>query len=736
MFAGAGLLFVVEPMLAKVALPLFGGAPSVWNAALVFYQSMLLAGYLYAWAATKWLERRTQIAAHVAVALLCLISVPPRIPHGWEPPPNGDPVWALLGMLAVTVGLPFFFLSSSTPVLQRWFAQSMHRSSKDPYFLYSASNAGSLIGLLGYPFLVEPTLRLGTQSRWWGYGYIAFVGLTILCGALIWRTQPGTPLPANEELEQTVDRIPFRRRARWIALAFVPSSLMMGVTTGLTTDVPAIPLLWVIPLALYLLSFILVFARRPLISHQWLVRRLPLFLILTLLPAISKIEMPFSVLFPLYLITLFAVAMVCHGELAGSRPSATHLAEFYLWISVGGVLGGVFNALLAPVIFNTVLELPLALIFAAFLRPAPVSEPETTTSAARRNDWLLPALLAMTMAIVIEVLSHLAHRQTHAERFAIYILVFGYSALWCLSFGKRPRRFALGMAALLVAGSLYQGPYGAPLFRKRNFFGVVRVVNDPSGRSRYLFFGAIVHGIQNLDPAKSREPLSYYTRSGPAGGILDSLNARRFQSSSGAVREPRWAVIGLGAGSMACYRTPGEPLTFYEINPAIVHIASDPRLFTFLTQCAPRADIVLGDARLRLRDAPDGSYDLIVLDAFSGDTVPMHLLTREALALYLRKLAPGGILAFHISNLHLRLEPPLAALAHDAQLVSIIDNDTRLTPAQEAEGKLASRWMVMARSRADLGELASNPQWQPAAPDPNVPVWTDDYSSLARVIIW
>ena len=734
MFAGAGLLFVVEPMMAKMALPLFGGAPSVWNAALVFYQAMLLAGYLYAWAAGKWLGRRMQIVVHLCVALLCLLALPPRIPHGWEPPATGDPVWSLLGILAVAVGLPFFFLSSSTPMLQRWFAQSAHRSANDPYFLYSASNAGSLIGLLGYPFLLEPTLRLGTQSRWWGFGYAVFAGLTLVCGALIWRAQPVAPDAANTAPEPAEDRVPVSSRLRWIALAFVPSSLMMGVTTGLTTDVPAIPLLWVIPLAVYLLSFIFVFARRPLISHRWLIRRLPLLLLLTLLPAISKIELPFSVLFPLYLVTLFAVAMVCHGELARSRPPARHLAEFYLWISLGGVLGGVFNALLAPVLFNTVLELPLALIFAAFLRPASDPQPGAATKDKRRNDWLQPAALGLTMAAVIEIASHLADRQLHAMRFVIYILVFGYSMLWCLSFARRPRRFALGMSALLLAGSLYQGPYGAPLFRKRNFFGVLRVVDGPPGKFRYLFFGAIVHGMQNLDPAKSREPLSYYTRSGPVGSIFDSLSSR--PPEAGAARDPRWAVIGLGAGSMACYRTPGESLTFYEINPAAVEIASDPHLFTFLSQCAPRARIVLGDARLRLRDAPDGSYDLIVLDAFSGDTVPMHLLTREAVALYLRKLAPGGLLAFHISNLHLRLEPPLAALAHDAGLTSMIDVDTRLTPAEEADGKLASQWMVMARRPSDLGALASDPHWHPAPLDPKMPVWTDDYSSLVRVIIW
>ena len=733
LFLSSGLLFMVEPMLAKMALPLFGGAPSVWNAALVLYQALLLAGYLYAWAAAKWLGRRAQIAVHLALAALCIAALPPRIPPGWEPAATGHPAWILLGILVRAVGLPFFFLSSSAPMLQRWFGQSSHRSANDPYFLYSASNAGSLLGLLSYPFLVEPTLRLGTQSRCWGYGYLMVLLLTAVCGVftwLAWSPQPASEQEAAPEPRATLPRL------RWIALALVPSSLMMGVTTVLTTDVPAIPLLWVLPLAVYLVSFILVFARRSLISHKWLVRHLPVVLILAILPAISKVNLPFTLLLCLDLVTLFAVAMVCHGELACSRPPSRYLAEFYLWISLGGVLGGIFNALLAPVIFSTVLEFPLALVFAAFLSPATATASPSSKAGGRRNDWLLPALLGLSMAAVIRGVSHLAHRQAHAVIVTAYLLVFGYSALWCLSFGRRPRRFALGLAALLLASSLYQGAYGPPLLRTRNFFGVLRVVNDPTGRFRYLFFGAIVHGIQSLDPAKSRDPLSYYTRTGPAGNILDNLQSRKLYDTSGAPRGARWAVIGLGAGSMACYQLPGEALTYYEINPAIVQIASDPQYFTFLSQCAPQARIVLGDARLRLRDAPDSSYDLIVLDAFSGDAIPMHLLTREALALYLRKLAPGGMLAFHISNRHLRLAPPLAVLAANAHLVSLIDTDTAVTPAQAATGKLASQWMVMTRTPADLGELASTPHWQAAAVDPKMPVWTDDYSSLLRVIQW
>jgi hypothetical protein len=507
---------------------------------------------------------------------------------------------------------------------------------------------------------------------------------------------------------------------------------MMSVTTGVTTDFPAIPLLWVLPLGIYLLSFVLVFASKPLVSHAWLVRRLPFLILLALWPTISKLNMPYAPLFLLYLFTLFAVSMVCHGQLARTRPEPRHLTEFYLLISLGGVLGGVFNSVVAPTIFSSVLELPLTLIVAGVLIPSLNTGTETTEMAAkkRRNDVLLPVLLGISMTAIILALSRVTAHMERPVEIAIFILVFGYSMVWCLSFGKRPLRFAAGLVALTAASSLYQGPYGRFLLKERSFFGVLRVANDPGNRLRYFFHGATVHGIQNLDSAKSREPLAYFDRSGPAGSILHALHART------TAIKPTWAVVGLGAGSLACYRQPGESLTFYEIDPAVMRIASDPRYFTFLEQCAPEAKVVLGDARLKIREAADASYDLIILDAFSGDTIPMHLLTREAMALYLRKLAPGGMLAFHMSNLHLRLEPPIGALAKDAGLVCVMDDDTAVTPSQFAQGKFASQWMVMARSPADLGELATDAHWKPVVPAAGTHVWTDDYSNLLNVIKW
>ncbi len=735
MFASATLLFLVEPMLAKMALPMLGGTPAVWNTCLVFFQTVLLAGYLYAYASTKWLGRRAQIAVHICLALTPLAVLPLHLPAGWEPPAQSSPVLWILAMLSVSVGLPFFLLSSSTPLLQRWFSQSGHPSAHDPYFLYAASNAGSLVGLLGYPLLLEPTLRLSVQSRLWSYGYLCFVGMTAVCGGLVWRAAPGAVVEdahaGTDELNAGESPV-WRERLRWIALAFVPSSLMIGATTALTTDVPAIPLFWVLPLACYLLSFVLVFASRPPISREFMIRRLPFLILAALIPAVSKTKLPLYVLVPIYLLTLFAVAMVCHGELARSRPRANRLTEFYLWISFGGVLGGIFNSLLAPVIFSTVVEFPLVLVFAALLRP-PIdqkTDPDARKAAwAKRKDLLLPLALGLVMAAVILGLKRAGLQPGRP----LVILIFGYSMVWCMSFGKRPLRFAAGVTAMLLASSLYTGPFGNILHSERSFFGVSRITNDPFGRLRLLFHGGTIHGVQHLAAAQSREPLAYYTRTGPAGSIMNALHAKTLPQNG---RKARWAVVGLGAGAMACYAQPGESLTYYEIDPAVKRIASDPRNFTFLSQCAPSAPIVLGDARLKLRDAPDGSYDLIVLDAFSGDTIPMHLLTREALALYLRKLAPGGMLAFHISNLYLNLAPTLGALAQDSGLACLEANDSNVSQAEIDAGKFPSQWITMARSRTDMGALAADPRWTPVAVRPGTQVWTDDYSNLLRVIKW
>jgi hypothetical protein len=749
MFLSAALLFVVEPMIGKMLMPLLGGTPAVWNTCLVFFQAVLLAGYLYAHALLRFFERRTQIAIHlVLVASPFLIAglLPLHLPAGWEPPADSNPAGWLLLLLLVVVGLPFFALSATTSMMQRWFADSGVKDAHDPYFLYAASNAGSLIGLLAYPLLLEPLLRLHTQSRLWSFGYAAFAVLTAACAYLAWRWRSldfdptrgaGAEIDGRgaEEANATGagEPIAWKTRWRWIALAFVPSSLMLGATSAITADVPAIPLFWVLPLAVYLISFVLVFARKPPISHRFLVERLPFLILGGLLPTVSQTRFTLGVLLLLYLTVLLGLALVFHGELARSRPAVGHLTEFYLCLSVGGVMGGIFNSLIAPQVFNTVMELPLVLIFAALIRPLNKQDSPTGSAVpasgsatwAARKDWLLPLALGACMVAVILGLARTGIQPGHVET----TLVFGYSMLWCLSFGKRRIRFTLGLVALLAASWLY-APYGQLLLARRSFFGVYRVRNSPDEKFRLLFHGGIVHGTQSLSPDASCVPLSYYSRSGPAGAIFDAAQARMPHGD--------WAVVGLGAGAMASYLQPGQTLTYYEIDPLVAQIAEDPSYFTYLGRCAPATRIVLGDARLKLRGAPDGSFGLIALDAFSGDSIPMHLMTKEALALYESKLAPGGIIAFHISNLYFDLAPTLGNLAQDAHMTALIANDTDVTAAERDAGKLPSIWVVMAREPGDLDALTADTsrafRWQPLRGRPDSRLWTDDYSNLLGVV--
>jgi len=731
MFLSAFLLFSMEPMVAKMILPLLGGAPAVWNTCLVFFQAVLLAGYSYAHLSAERLRPRRQIVLHLSVLFIAFIVLPLHIAARWVPPVRQNPALWLLALLSVSVGLPFFVLSASTPVLQKWFSHSGDPAASDPYFLYAASNAGSLAGLLSYPFVLEPTLHLTTQSRMWSFGYVLLFLLACGCAAIVWRIavhsayQLGEKETTPDETEENI-RPSTKRRFHWVILAFVPASLTLGFTTALTTDLPAIPLFWVLPLAFYLLSFVFVFARKPPISHDWLIRRIPFLILAAAFPIVSQLRLPMLIWIPLDLLTLFAVALVCHGELARTRPSTKRLTEFYLWISVGGVLGGIFNALIAPVIFNSVVELPLVLVLAALLRP-PIDVKENT-ERARRLDLLLPLALGLSLLAVILILQGVGLKLTSPVGRAVTILTFGYSLEWCLSFGKRPIRFAAGLAAVFLASTVYIGQYGHILHTERSFFGVTRVTDDDEKPLRMLLHGATIHGLQSLDPARAKQPLSYYSKAGPVGQV--------FNAFSGSSDENQVAIVGLGAGTMACYVSPPQQLTYYEIDPLVERVAGNPRYFTFLRDCDPQVRIVLGDARLSLQSAPDQRYGIIIVDAFSGDSIPVHLVTREAVQLYLNKLTPNGILVFHITNTYLDLQPVLAALAADAGLVGLVETDARISDAEITRGALPSVWVVIGRTPNDLGRLVDDSRWKPLLSKPGSKVWTDDFSSVMSVFKW
>ncbi|MHC4066408.1 MAG: hypothetical protein ACYSUI_18175, partial [Planctomycetota bacterium] len=550
LFTSALLLFLVQPMVGKMILPMFGGTPAVWNACMVFFQAALLAGYAYAHATVAWLGVRRQVALHPLVLLIPLVALPIGFASGASAPTDANPVLWLLGLLAVSVGLPFFAVATSAPLLQKWFAGTGHPDAKDPYFLYAASNCGSLLALLGYPLLFEPSFKLAEQSAFWAGGYVVLVAMIGVCALLVRRLtlaagrgpthrapSSAADLPA---IKPDISSPTMRRRMWWVVTAFVPSSLMLGVTTHITTNLAAVPLLWVIPLAVYLLTFVLVFARKPRLSHAAMARLLPFVILPTAVLTFLDLQRMGWLLIPLHLAMFFAAAMVCHGELARSRPSARHLTEFYLWMSVGGVLGGLFNAVLAPVVFRSVAEYPIAMVLACFLLPR--RSRAADRPLARRLDLLLPVVLALVAGGIILGLQASDLKPGALTR----ALAFGLPAMLCFSFKERPTRFGLGFAVVLVAVAYYAGlQKGTPLHSERNFFGVKRVVGDSERNLRILVHGSTSHGSQSMDPKRSAEPLAYYHRSGPAGDVFSGV------AGQGTGRQI--AVIGLGVGSMAAY---------------------------------------------------------------------------------------------------------------------------------------------------------------------------------------
>lgn len=704
-FTAAALLFVVEPMVAKMLLPSFGGTPAVWAVSLVFFQAVLLAGYAFAHVSFRLLPVRRQALAQLALLLLPFLLLPIALPADAAPGERSDPSLWLLWILVLMVGLPFFTVTTASPVLQRWFSETGEPGSRDPYFLYAAGNAGSLIGLLAYPTLIEPRLTLHEQARLWTLGYALFVLLAALCAR---RVLAGAP-PTVTRPAVTAPAIPRLVRLRWVAMAALPSALMLGTTTYLTTDVAAVPLLWVIPLALYLLSFVAAFARRPPLSVAATSRAAVAsslavaasLLVGALFPAA---QLPIWVLVGVHGANLFFIALLVHGRLASERPPARRLTEFYLLLSTGGVIGGIMAALVAPVLFSTVAEYPLALVLCLLLRPGAFRPPKA--GLLRRNaDLLLP------FAVVVGTL-FLAKATTGPLRLAPLAAVVAVAL-----FARRPLRFALGVGALLLITSVPP----ASLASERTFFGVLRVQQD--GDKHVLVNGTTVHGVESFAPGRRDQPLSYYTRQGPLGQI--------FRAYGGRIS--RVAAVGLGAGTVAAYGRPGDEFTFYEINPAVARIASDPRYFTFVHDSKAQVRIVIGDGRLRLARAPDRSYDLIVLDAFSSDSVPVHLLTREAAELYLRKLRPGGLLAYHVSSRFFDLEPVVGGVAASLGLPGLYEMH-RVSAPDARLGASTSQWIVLARDRRTLERLARSGRWQRL--QAGGPVWTDQFSNILGVVRW
>jgi len=710
----AFLLFWLQPLIAKLLLPLLGGTPAVWNTAMMFFQVMLLGGYLYAHLLAR-LRLWRQGAVHLAVLLGAAATLPFGSAAGLRPPGGEQPIVWLLAALFSLVGLPFFALAASAPLLQSWFARSSNRHAADPYFLYAASNAGSLVSLLAFPVLLERLLSLPVQGRSWAVGFLALILLVALCFLALQRAKairlPALRLDAPAPLT-------WRQRGLWIALAFVPSSLLLGVTSYVSTDLAAVPLLWVVPLALYLLTFIIAFGGRGADAWAPALQASGLTLVTVLLACTRLLGLPPAawVTVPGNFIGFFAIALGCHCWLAQRRPNAAHLTEFYLWLSLGGALGGMLNALIAPLIFRSTYEYDLGLVLACALRIV-VGRRQARSVLL---DAVLPLLLCACLFFAAASLNKFAWLGVLGP-WPPRLLIAALCAGALLGFSPRPQRLTFAVVLLLGGGLFVQTILGVE-HQERSFFGVHRIRSIGGGGWLALIHGDVLHGAESTDPAHWTETSTYYVAGGPVGQFFARVGPAH-----------RVAVIGLGTGGMVCYRKPGEDWTFFEIDPAVVRIAHDQQYFHYLQQCAADTRFVLGDGRLWLDVEPDNSFDVIVLDAFSSDAIPVHLLTREAMRLYLRKLAPHGRLLLHISNTYLDLAPVIAADADSLGLIGLRQH-YRPTAAELARQASESEWVAVARDPADLDFLRDDARWQQIAVPPGLRPWTDDYSNVLSVL--
>jgi spermidine synthase len=717
LFVSAFLLFWIEPLVTKMVLPSLGGSPAVWNTAMMFFQVMLLAGYAYAHVVARFVKPSRQFWLHGSFVIAGFVFLPFGLSESWGVPSGSSPVLWLIGLLAASIGWPFFALSASAPLLQAWFGRSGHRLSSDPYFLYSASNLGSLIALLAFPFLLEPAATLVEQSKTWTALYALLPILIVACALVYRRMASEAPQPMPKMARPQVP-LAWRQAAIWVALAFVPSSLLLGVTSHITTDVASAPLLWVVPLALYLLSFIIAFSRRRLLKPEWTLKAQAIGMlavsVLAMLNLIFSLSGSIAFVGLLHLSTFFFTALVCHTELAERRPGVDGVTAFYFCMSIGGAAGGIFNALVAPLIFSSAYEYYLMLVAACALRYFT----SRRASPFVPRDVAFPALLAVAIAAV----SYYSV-DDNPPSLLIRALVLIPCGLALYSFSERPLRFALGVAAVLGSAVIVQGSVNV-LHQERSFFGVNKIKIVDQGSKMAFIHGTTMHGTEFVDPSLRREPLAYYSRRGPVGQIFASRDAPH------AV-----AVIGLGAGALACYRRPGESWTFYEIDGAVERIARDTRYFHYLEDCGGDTKIILGDGRLSLKQASDHLYDMIVIDAFSSDAVPVHLLTTEALSLYLQKLSDHGTIMFNVSNLHLRLAPVVAAVA---QGVKVVGRRQLYMPSPEdvARGASGSEWVVVARRQQDLAFLDEDIRWHALVSAPGAKPWSDDFSNIVSAINW
>ena len=729
-FTGSFLLFLVQPMVARMALPKLGGAPAVWNSAMLVYQALLLAGYAYAHRLTRQSARK-QSLIHLAVLLLSAIWLPISLAT-MQIPADGSPIFWVPWLLVASIGPLFFAVAAQAPLMQRWFG--LAGNTGEPYALYAASNIGSFLGLITYPLIVEPFMPIQQQSGLWSALYAILVVLVLSCAWSLYRYQ------GNNEAVARVASAPasttgWRKRLYWIALSAVPSGLMLSTTSHLTTDLVAMPLIWVIPLGLYLLSFSVAFSDNRLLSRVF-TRVTSTVLLLAAATAFASAGGSVISSLMSAILLLFAVATTLHAEMYRTRPDAEQLTEFYLMMSIGGVVGGLFCAIAAPLLFDWTWEHPLLIFASALLIPQirlfTLSGGDSSADSGRNKATIALGVIALVVGVIGGIMDPAGNGWVKLA-ITVVMIVVGLFAI-----GNRIA-YALIVAGIMAAsGGIFNLQQSFDNVRWRSYFGIYTVKADDTGRYRWLTHGTTLHGMQSLTQPKL--PISYY---GAASGVgLVFAKAEALYGPNAAV-----GVVGLGSGTLACYAKPGQEWQFFEIDPLMVEIAKDKKIFSYLDRCTPNAAIHIGDARLTVAQRPKASLDLLAIDAFSSDSIPLHLLTKEAFDVYRRVLKPNGVLVVHISNRHIDLKPVLAAEAKAGGWSLALRKDS--PPAKDLDrGIRASIWVAMSMDGKILAQLTGplaptkganyDPTlWLKMPPAGDTQRWSDDYASvLPHLLMW
>ncbi|NSX54986.1 fused MFS/spermidine synthase [Sulfitobacter sp. 1151] len=708
-FLSAALLFFVQPLFAKLVLPKIGGASGVWTTAMLFFQVVLIAGYVYSHLITRLLPVKIQLIVHGAFWAASLAFLPLAVSSNWLYDPEQSTALQTLILFAIGVGVPFAMLSANAPLLQAWYTRTNGPSADDPYFLYGASNFGSLLALLSFPLLAEPLLRISQISVIWSFVFVLFGVFLIICG-LMARHEKTETLQGPSTRE---DKIAISDIGIWLLIAFVPSSLMLSITTKISTDLGSFPLVWVIPLSIYILSFVLAFSNRT-----WISDHLSNTLFVISLAVLSMLFIPYmnlistSVTALIFAPLLLIVAFYAHKLLYNLRPSAGNLTVFYITMSVGGALGGLFNSIIAPTFFDTVIEGQVSTLLAASL---------LLFTRNKLKPWMF--LVGMVIAVIIfagglyqyVVLKDIQQRIVSFGLLAIFMLV-----LFLLR--RKPTVVFVAVSFLILIN--FSVDLKPTVFEDRSFFGKHTVVDNTEENTRLYSNGTTLHGIQRLtDMDADPTPLSYYHPQSPMAQVLTSERGKASETIG---------IVGLGVGSLACYAQTGQDWHFYEIDKTVDQIARDTSLFTFMHHCAPDAPTHLGDARIVLDDQ-DLLFDVLVLDAYSSDAIPVHLITLEAVQLYLRRLSEDGILVFHISNRYYDIAPPLARIAGKLGIHAAIRSDLSDSNANWEVGSTASVVVVASRDPEWIEHLSETKQWNVLQADQK-PVWTDDYANLLSAL--